>query len=92
MGAPKQTPDGSHAPDHDPGRYRPGYERVAEQLLNHIAEQNLRPGDRLPTEQKLAELLGASRNVTREAVKTLAGIGRLSVRPCTSGRPAWSTC
>ncbi|WUW26378.1 FCD domain-containing protein [Streptomyces sp. NBC_01463] len=76
MGAPRQTPDGSH----EPGRYRPGYERVAEQLLNHIAEQQLRPGDRLPTEQRLAELLGASRNVTREAVKTLAGIGRLSVR------------
>lgn len=60
--------------------YRPGYELVAEQLLNHIAEQNLRPGDRLPTEQGLAELLGATRNVTREAVKVLAAIGRLSVR------------
>lgn len=80
MGAPKQTPGGSHAPDPEPGTYRPGYERVAELLLNHIAERRLRPGDRLPTEQKLAELLGASRNVTREAVKTLAGIGRLSVR------------
>ncbi|WP_371773937.1 FadR/GntR family transcriptional regulator [Streptomyces sp. NBC_01438] len=80
MGVPRQTPDGSHEPDHAPGPYRPGYERVAELLLNHIAEQRLRPGDRLPTEQRLAELLGASRNVTREAVKTLAGIGRLSVR------------
>ncbi|MFJ6983799.1 MULTISPECIES: FadR/GntR family transcriptional regulator [unclassified Streptomyces] len=60
--------------------YRPGYELVAEQLLNHIAEQNLRPGDRLPTEAGLAEILGASRNVTREAVKVLAAIGRLSVR------------
>ncbi|MDH6220734.1 DNA-binding FadR family transcriptional regulator [Streptomyces pseudovenezuelae] len=62
------------------GPYRPGYELVAEQLLEYIAEQNLRPGDRLPTEQGLAEVLGASRNVTREAVKVLAAIGRLSVR------------
>jgi DNA-binding FadR family transcriptional regulator len=53
---------------------------VAEQLLNYIAEQNLRSGDRLPTEQGLAQILGASRNVTREAVKVLAAIGRLSVR------------
>ncbi|WP_283958639.1 FCD domain-containing protein [Streptomyces sp. 35G-GA-8] len=61
-------------------RYRPGYELVAEQLLNYIAEQNLRAGDRLPTEQGLAQILGASRNVTREAVKVLSAIGRLSVR------------
>ncbi|MFJ4782097.1 FadR/GntR family transcriptional regulator [Streptomyces sp. NPDC088794] len=62
------------------GPYRPGYELVAEQLLEYIAGQNLRPGDRLPTEAGLAEVLGASRNVTREAVKVLAAIGRLSVR------------
>jgi DNA-binding FadR family transcriptional regulator len=61
-------------------RYRPGYELVAEQLLNYIAEQNLLPGDRLPTEQGLAEQLGATRNVTREAIKVLAAIGRLRVR------------
>jgi DNA-binding FadR family transcriptional regulator len=62
------------------GRYRPGYELVAEQLLAYITEQGLRPGDRLPTEAGLAGILGASRNVTREAVKVLAAIGRLSVR------------
>jgi len=60
--------------------YRPGYELVAEQLLDYIAQENLRPGDRLPTEQGLAQILGASRNVTREAVKVLAAIGRLNVR------------
>ncbi|HEY0499722.1 MAG TPA: FCD domain-containing protein [Kutzneria sp.] len=61
-------------------RYRPGYELVAERLLQHIAEQNLRPGDRLPTEQGLADLLGTTRNQMREAVKVLAAIGRLNVR------------
>jgi DNA-binding FadR family transcriptional regulator len=61
-------------------RYRPGYELVAEQLLAYIAEHDLRSGDRLPTEKGLAEILGATRNVTREAVKVLAAIGRLSVR------------
>ncbi|MFI6098091.1 FadR/GntR family transcriptional regulator [Lentzea sp. NPDC051213] len=61
-------------------RYRPGYEVVAEQLLAYIAEHDLRPGDRLPTEKGLAEELGTTRNVTREAVKVLAAIGRLTVR------------
>ena len=61
-------------------RYRPGYELVAEQILQYIARENLRPGSRLPTEQGLADILGATRNVTREAVKVLAAIGRLSVR------------
>jgi DNA-binding FadR family transcriptional regulator len=53
---------------------------VAEQLLTYIAEQNLMPGDRLPTERGLAQIMGATRNVTREAIKVLAAIGRLSVR------------
>jgi DNA-binding FadR family transcriptional regulator len=68
------------APLPEDDRYRPGYELVAERLLHYIAEQDLRPGDRLPTEQGLAEILGATRNVTREAVKVLAAIGRLTVR------------
>jgi DNA-binding FadR family transcriptional regulator len=65
-------------PDDD--RYRPGYELIAEKLLQYIADQNLRPGDRLPTEQGLAEILGTTRNVSREAVKVLAAMGRLTVR------------
>jgi DNA-binding FadR family transcriptional regulator len=70
--------EGEHGDEAD--RYRPGYELAAERLLQYIAQENLRPGDRLPTEQGLAEILGTTRNVTREAVKVLAAIGRLSVR------------
>ncbi|MEV6286008.1 FCD domain-containing protein [Kribbella sp. NPDC051770] len=60
--------------------YRPGYETVAERLLAYIAEQGLQPGDRLPTEKGLAEILGTGRSVTREAIKVLAAVGRLAVR------------
>lgn len=67
-------------PADGPERYRPGYELAAERLLQYVADENLRPGDRLPTEQGLADILGTTRNVTREAVKVLAAIGRLSVR------------
>lgn len=75
--AANRDPAGSEQGDE---RYRPGYELVADRLLHYIAEENLRPGDRLPTELGLAEILGTTRNVTREAVKVLAAIGRLTVR------------
>ncbi|GAB3920892.1 FCD domain-containing protein [Kribbella albertanoniae] len=59
------------------GSYRPGYELVAEQILQLIAELGLRPGDRMPTENELATQLGSSRTVVREAVKILSAIGRV---------------
>lgn len=61
-------------------RYRPGYELVAERLLTYIADEGLKPGDRLPTEKGLADILATTRNVTREALKVLAALGRVSVR------------
>ena len=59
------------------GSYRPGYELVAEQILQLIAEVRLRPGDRMPTEVELASRLGTSRTVVREAVKILSALGRV---------------
>ncbi|WP_245594305.1 FadR/GntR family transcriptional regulator [Actinospica robiniae] len=60
-----------------PGAYRPGYERVAEQILELIAHTGLRPGDRMPTENELAAQLGTGRTVVREAVKILSALGRV---------------
>ncbi|MEU4673634.1 FadR/GntR family transcriptional regulator [Amycolatopsis sp. NPDC023774] len=57
--------------------YRPGYEVVAEQILQLIAQLRLQPGDRMPTENELAAQLGTSRTVVREAVKILSAIGRV---------------
>ncbi|MGC7100802.1 FadR/GntR family transcriptional regulator [Amycolatopsis lurida] len=57
--------------------YRPGYELVAERILQLIAESGLRPGDRMPTENELAARLGTSRSMVREAVKILSAIGRV---------------
>jgi DNA-binding FadR family transcriptional regulator len=62
-----------------PAPYRPGYEVVAEQILLFIAELELRPGDRMPTENELAARMGTSRTVVREAVKILSAIGRVRV-------------
>jgi GntR family transcriptional repressor for pyruvate dehydrogenase complex len=62
------------------GPYRPGYELVAERILELIAESGLRPGDRMPTENELAAQLGTSRTVVREAVKILSALGRVSAQ------------
>ncbi|WP_055529278.1 FadR/GntR family transcriptional regulator [Streptomyces graminilatus] len=71
---------GPGAPAENGAAYRPGYEVVAEQILKLIAERQLQPGDRMPTENELASSLGASRSVVREAVKILSAIGRVSVQ------------
>lgn len=63
-----------------PGAYRPGYEVVAEQILQLIAEHEMSPGDRMPTERELAVRLGSTRTVVREAVKILSAAGRVSAQ------------
>jgi DNA-binding FadR family transcriptional regulator len=62
------------------GAYRPGYERIAEQILELIARSNLRPGDRMPTENEIAAQLGTSRTVVREAIKILSALGRIKAQ------------
>jgi GntR family transcriptional repressor for pyruvate dehydrogenase complex len=62
------------------GGYRPGYELAAEGVLELIAQMRLRPGDRMPTEMELAQRLGTSRTVVREAIKILSTLGRVSAQ------------
>ena len=51
-----------------------------EQIDKYLADQDLGPGDRLPSERELSALLGVSRPSLREAIKSLQAEGRLSVR------------
>jgi DNA-binding FadR family transcriptional regulator len=60
--------------------YRPGYETVAERILNLIGTMDLKEGDRLPTEQELRSQLGVGHTVLREAVKMLVARGQVRVR------------
>jgi GntR family transcriptional regulator, transcriptional repressor for pyruvate dehydrogenase complex len=55
-------------------------DRVANQLLEMIAAQQVRPGDRLPPEREIGEALGVSRTVVREAIRALSGKGVLSIK------------
>jgi len=54
---------------------------VADRLKEYISEENLKPGDRLPTEGELAERFGVSRLSLREATKTLEFLGILNAKP-----------
>ncbi|HLZ63095.1 MAG TPA: FadR/GntR family transcriptional regulator [Ktedonosporobacter sp.] len=60
--------------------YRPGYETIAAKIVELIKDASLQPGARLPTEQQLAEQLGVSRAMVREAVKILTARGHVRTR------------
>ena len=72
--APRQTSGGTIS---RPSRA----ESVKRDLMYRIASQQLRPGDRLPSERTLAVELGVSRNVLREAVGSLAAMNVLQIQP-----------
>lgn len=55
-------------------------QRIAAQIEEMLTSETLKPGDRLPTERDMAELLGASRPSVREAVRILQAQGRLVVK------------
>jgi GntR family transcriptional repressor for pyruvate dehydrogenase complex len=54
--------------------------RIAEALAHEISEGRLKPGDRLPTEQYLAQNFQVSRNVVREAIAQLRSAGLVTSR------------
>lgn len=55
-------------------------EQIIDALTTAIINQDLRPGDKIPTETELMELLGVGRNSIREAIKMLISYGVLEIR------------
>lgn len=56
-------------------------EMVAAALRDYIIKHQLRPGDRLPTEDQLGELFRVSRVSIREATKALGFLGIIDASP-----------
>jgi GntR family transcriptional repressor for pyruvate dehydrogenase complex len=54
-------------------------EKATGALLDFIRSHHMQPGSMLPPEARLAELLGVSRPVVREALRGLRGLGVISV-------------
>jgi len=55
-------------------------DQVAAQIQALVINDTLKPGEKLPSERDLCELLGVSRTVVREAVRSLVVKGLLEVR------------
>ncbi|MFZ5870333.1 MAG: FadR/GntR family transcriptional regulator [Actinomycetota bacterium] len=56
------------------------YEQIVQQLLHHIRQAGLGPGDRLPPERELAARLGVSRASLAQALVALEVLGVITVR------------
>ena len=54
--------------------------RIVEAIQREIEEGRLKPGDRLPGEQGLADTFGVSRNAVREAIARLRSDGTVQSR------------
>ena len=55
-------------------------DRVEEEIIQHIKSNDLHPGDTLPNEMEFSRMLGASRNVIREAMSRLRMLGLIQTR------------
>jgi GntR family transcriptional regulator, transcriptional repressor for pyruvate dehydrogenase complex len=69
----------SPVPNFRPIHTRRAFEEICERIREQLALGVLKPGDKLPPERDLAQQLGVSRNVLREALRSLemAGVLRL---------------
>ncbi|MFF1946321.1 FadR/GntR family transcriptional regulator [Rhodococcus qingshengii] len=84
MNTPRRGPDGLD-PDQANLRAVPGYRAIVDYLHREIALGQLRPGDRLPPERRLAEQLGVARETLRQALRILEGSGQIVVRRGAKG-------
>src|ERR1700691_1154286 len=66
-------------PDFEVIRRNKVYEEVAQQIERMILKK-LRPGDKLPSERELAEMLRVSRSSIRDAIRSLELIGLVEPR------------
>lgn len=55
-------------------------EKIMCEIKRFISEGKLKPGDKLPGERDLAQMLGVSRNSLREALKSLAATGVVEIK------------
>jgi len=55
-------------------------DEIVQQLINLIANGDIKPGSRLPSERELCERFGAGRSSVREALRCLSIVGVLNAR------------
>lgn len=55
-------------------------EIVSERIKTYITEKECKPGDRLPSEKEIIDMLGVSRTSVREALKSLESQGIIEIK------------
>jgi GntR family transcriptional repressor for pyruvate dehydrogenase complex len=55
-------------------------ETIVDQIKNMVLNGKLIPGQKLPSERELTEMLGVSRSSVREAMRSLSSIGLVDIR------------
>jgi GntR family transcriptional repressor for pyruvate dehydrogenase complex len=68
-----------------PIHVRRTFEEICERIREQLALGVLKPGDKLPRERDLAEQLGVSRNVLKEALRSLEMAGLLRLQKGVKG-------
>ncbi|WP_225634609.1 FadR/GntR family transcriptional regulator [Streptomyces solaniscabiei] len=53
---------------------------VSRRLIDYLMSGDVQPGDRIPSERQLTEMLGVNRPTVREAIKSLGFLGLLEIR------------
>lgn len=61
-------------------RSKPISSSIVEMVTHYLLSGELKPGDKLPTEVELTQLLGVGRNSVREAIKMLSSLGVVEIR------------
>ena len=57
------------------------YIQTFREIRSYIIRHGLKPGDLLPTELEMSQMLGVSRNVVREAIKSMELMGMVQACP-----------
>ena len=73
-----------------PIRTRRAFEEICQRIREQLALGVLKPGDKLPPERDLAQQLGVSRNVLREALRSLEMAGVLRLQKGVKGGALFS--
>ena len=80
-----RLPLGAVEPVLGPLRHRSASETIADRLVTAIALGLYVPGQRLPTERELAEMLKVSRATVHDALQQVAGSGNVEIRRGRNG-------
>jgi GntR family transcriptional regulator, transcriptional repressor for pyruvate dehydrogenase complex len=57
------------------------YESIVEQMRNLIESRAWKPGERLPSEREITQMLNVGRTSVREALRILEALGYIDIRP-----------